>query len=78
MKIGVDRVNQVKRLVEFAGTSTWRATNSEECDVVWPSRYFYVAHLTSLLLKPWCTVMEQGDATWPAVVQRESPEAVKE
>ena len=49
-------------------TSPWRITNSEECDVVWRNRYFgFLARLASLLLKPWCIMIEQGDTTRPAV-----------
>ena len=49
---------------------SWRATNSEECDVVWRNGYYcFLAHLASLLLKPWCTTIEQGDTTQPAVVE---------
>ena len=59
-------------------TSPWLATNSEECDVVWRIRYFcFLARLTSLLLKPWCIMIEQGDTTRPAVVSTEPSEAVK-
>ena len=39
-KIGVERVNQEKRLVEFAGYITLTGTISEECDVVFGNRYF--------------------------------------
>ena len=35
IKIGIEQVNQDRCLVEFADTSIWHATNSEECDVVW-------------------------------------------
>ena len=60
-------------------TSPWRATNSEECDVVWRNRYFsYLACLASLLLKQWCIMIEQGDTTRPAVDSSEPSEAVKE
>ena len=59
--------------------STWRATNSEECDVVWRNRYFcFLARLASLLLKPWCTTIEQGDTTRPAVDFSEPSEVLKE
>ena len=59
--------------------SPWRTTNSEECDVVWHNQYLcFLACLASLPLKPWCTVIEQGDTTRPAVVSFEPPEAVKE
>ena len=30
------------------------------------------------LMKPLCTMIEQGDTTWPAVVPSEPSEAVKE
>ena len=60
-------------------TSPWRATNSEECDVVCSNRYLcFLARLASLLLKPWCTMIEQGDTTRPAVDPSEPSEAVKE
>ena len=60
-------------------TSPWRATNSEECDVVWRNRYLsFLARLASLLLKPWCIMIEQGDTTRPAVDPSEQSEAVKE
>ena len=49
-------------------TSPWRATNSEECDAVWRSRYScFLACLASLLLKPWCIMIVQGNNTRPAV-----------
>ena len=49
-------------------TSPWRATNSEECDVVWRNPCIcFIAHLASLLLKPWCIMIVQGDSSWPAV-----------
>ena len=58
--------------------SPWRATNSEGCDV-WRNRYLcFLARLASLLLKPWCTMIEQGDITRPAVDSSEPSEAVKE
>ena len=58
--------------------SPWRATNSEVCDVVLRNRYFcFLARLASLLLKPWCTMIEQGDTTRPAVDSSEPSEAVK-
>ena len=52
-KIEVERVNQEKRLVEFAeyitlDTSPWRATNREECDVVWPINIFALLHASYL------------------------------
>ena len=47
-KIDVERVNQEKRLVEFADTSPWRATNGKECDVVWYNLYFVFLHATPL------------------------------
>ena len=60
-------------------TSHWRATNSEECDVVRRNRYFcFHARLASLLLKPWCNMIDQGDTKRPAVDSSEPPEAVKE
>ena len=60
-------------------TSPWWATNSEECDVVWRSRYFsFLAHLSSLLLKPWCAMIVEGDTTRPAMDSSEPSEAVKE
>ena len=34
--------------------------------------------LASLLLKPWCIMIELGDTTWPAVNSSEPSEAVKE
>ena len=37
-----------------------------------------LARLASLLLRPWCTMIEQGDTTWPAVDSSEPSEAVKE
>ena len=30
--------------LSLQGTSPWRATNSEECDVVWHNRYFVFLH----------------------------------
>ena len=39
---------------------------------------FFPTRLTSLLLKTWCTMIEQGDTTRPAVVSTEPSEAVKE
>ena len=60
-------------------TSPWRATNSEECDVAWCNRYLcFLARLASLLLKPWCIMIEQGDTTQPAVDSSEPSKAVKE
>ena len=60
-------------------TSPWRATNSEECDVVWRNQYFcFLVLLASLLLKPWCIMIELGDSTRPAVDSSEPSEAVKE
>ena len=60
-------------------TSSWRSTNSEECDVIWRNQYFcFVARLASLLLKPWCIMIEQGDTTRPAVDFYEPSESVKE
>ena len=59
------------------GTSLWRATNSEECDVDWRDGYFlFLVRLASLLQKPWCTMIEQGDTTRPAVVSIETSETV--
>ena len=40
------------------------------------SSFLGMPHL--LLLKPWCTMIEQGDTTRPAVVPFEPSEAVKE
>ena len=37
-----------------------------------------IFHLTSLLLKPWSTMIERGDTALPAVVPSEPSEAVKE
>ena len=65
--------------LSLRGTSHWRATNSEECNVVWHDQYFcFLARLASLLLKPWCTMIEQGDTTRPVVVFTEPSETVKE
>ena len=59
--------------------SPWRATNSEECDVVRRTRYFcFLARLASLILKPWCIMPELCNSTWPAVDSSEPSEAVKE
>ena len=59
-------------------TSPWRATNCEECDVVWCNQYFsFIALLASLLLMPWCILIEQGDTTRPAVGYSEPSEDVK-
>ena len=59
-------------------TSPWRATNSEECDVVWCNQYFsFLALLASLLLMPWCILIEQGDTTRPALGYSEPSEDVK-
>ena len=61
------------------GTSLLRATNSEECDVLLGDRYFcFLARLSSILLRPWCTMIEQGDTTRPVVVSTEPSEIVKE
>ena len=50
-----------------------------ECDAVWRNRYFcFLARLTSMLLKPWCTIVEEGDTIWPVVDSSEPSEAVKE
>ena len=58
-------------------TSPWRATNSEECDVVWRNRYFCLhARLESLLLMSWCTMIELGDITRPAVDSSKPSDAV--
>ena len=60
-------------------TSPWRASNSEECDVVWHNQYVcFLARLTSMLLKPWCIMIEQGDTILPAVDSTEPSEAVNE
>ena len=32
-------------------TSPWRATNSEECDVVWWNKYYVFLHASPLFLK---------------------------
>ena len=65
--------------LSLRGTSPVRATNSEECDVVWCDRYLcFLACLASLLLKPSGTMIEQGDTTRPAVVSTEPSETVKE
>ena len=40
--------------------------------------FCFPARLTSLLQKSWCTMMEQGDSTWPAKDSSEPSEAVKE
>ena len=59
--------------------SPLRATNSQECDVVWCSQYFcFLARLASLLRRPWCTMIEQGDTARPAVDSSEPSEAVME
>ena len=39
---------------------------------------FTFLHVSPLLLKPWCTMIEQGDTTRPAVDSSEPSEAVKE
>ena len=50
-----------------------------ECDVVWRNQcFFFFAHLAYLLLKQWCTMIEQGDATRPAVDSSEPSVTVKE
>ena len=60
-------------------TSPWRATNSEECDVVWRNQYLCIlARLASLLLIPSGTMIVQGDTTRPAVDPSEPSEAVNE
>ena len=65
--------------LSLQNTSPWRATNSEACDVVWRNRYFsFLAHLASILLRPWCTIIEQGDTTRPASDSSERSKAVKE
>ena len=57
--------------------STWRATNSEECDVVWRNRYFcFSKRLASLLLKPWCIMIKLSDSTLPAVDSSVQSEAM--
>ena len=38
----------------------------------------FLALLDSLLMKPWCTMIEQGDTTRPAVDLSEPSEAVNE
>ena len=38
----------------------------------------FFACLTSLLLKPWCSMIERGGAIQPVVVPSEPSEAVKE
>ena len=59
--------------------SPWRATNSEECDVVWRNRYFcFLARLASSHLKPWYIMIEQGDTSRPAVDSSVPSEAMKE
>ena len=64
--------------LSLLSTSHWRATNSEECDVVWRNRYSCIlARLASLLLKQWCTMIEQSDTTRPAVDSSEPSEAEK-
>ena len=40
--------------------------------------YFFLARLASLLLKPWCIMIEQGDTIRPAVDSSEPSEAVRE
>ena len=57
-------------------TLSWRATNSEECDVVWRDRY--VCFLIYETSEPCCTMIEQGDTTRPAVDSSVPSEAVKE
>ena len=65
--------------LSLRATSPWRATNSEECDVVWSDRCSsFLARLASLLQKPWCTMIEQGDSTCPAMVSTEPSKTVKE
>ena len=57
-------------------TSPWRATNSEECDVVWRNRYFcFLTRFASLLLKTWCTMMDLGDTSRPAMDSSDQSEA---
>ena len=57
-------------------TSPLRVTNSEECDVVWRNRYFcFLARLASLLLQPWCAMIELCDTTRPAEDSSEPSEA---
>ena len=40
--------------------------------------FCFLARLASLLPKPWCIMLEQGDTTRPAVDFSEPSEAVKE
>ena len=70
IKIEVERVS-------LMNTSPWRATSSDEYDVAWRNRFYLLAHFTSLLLKPWCTMIERDNGTRPAVIPSEPSEAVK-
>ena len=67
-KLKLNDSTKINAWLSLPDTSPWRATNSEECDVVRRNRYFcFLAGLASLLLKPWCTMIELGDTTRPAV-----------
>ena len=60
-------------------TLHWRATNTEECDVVWQNLYFcFHARFASILLKPWCITIESGVTTLSSVDSSEPSEVVKE
>ena len=41
-------------------------------------KFFFLARLVSILQKPWCTMIERGDTTWPAVASSEPSEGEKE
>ena len=76
-KVKLNESTKRNAWMSLRDTSSWWATNSEECDVVWRNRYFcFLARLASLLLKPWCTMIEQGDTTHPAVDFSEPSEAM--
>ena len=79
MKLRLNESTKRNAWLSLRDTSPWWATNSVECDVVWRNRYFcFPARLASLLLKPLCIMVEQGDTTRPAVDPSEQSEAVKE
>ena len=78
-KLKLNESTNRNALLSLRDTPPWRATNSEECDVVWRSQHYcFLARLASLLLKPWCIMIEQGDTTRPAVDSAEPSEAVNE
>ena len=59
-KLKLNKSTKRNAWLSLRDTSPWRATNSEECDVVRRSRYLcFLARLTSLHHKPWYAIIEQ-------------------